>query len=389
MPLNYDLVFTEIWKHLRDSQLKSFDVIFKPEENDSLPVICIEQNLGIESWCIKDLYVQAFNIVFKLTSVGDSIRYDASILILLLLNPNIKTLWNKRKSSMLAGKSNVPFELNFTKLVLTYKPKSQDALNYRKWLLKVYNHISYTHFVSNDLNLILDAASRHTNNHVVWDYGIWYLNSADTQTTAKLSVELWDQTTAWINRNISDYSGLHFRQFIIKKLISEDIVQLVDNNFKKRIILTGFEFIGSVLKISDENVIIEYCQKFTTSEYSNFYLVGILLADFELNENLISFYDNHEALWNHRRFLCYHFLSFLPTVLPDDSKKLFASLVKNIHVMSASFLDVNESNLFEFLFLKIHCNFLDKCRNPENQYHSTKYINWLKKSKILNLSSLS
>lgn len=147
--------------------------------------------------------------------------------------------------------------------------------------------------------------------------------------------------------------------------------------------LTGLEFLGSVFKISDENFVIECCQKFETEEYSSFYIVGILLADFELNDSLISFYSDHEALWNHRRFLCYYFLTFIPRVIPTESKKLFSALVKRILTMSANFSDVNESNLFDLLFLKIHYNFLDKCESGDSQCYSKKYIDWLKKSKML------
>lgn len=285
---------------------------------------------------------------------------------------------------MLAGKSNTTFELNFTKLVLTYKPKSQDALNYRKWLLQSKNLINYEQFLNYDLGLILDAASRHNNNHVVWDFGIWYLNSADTQTLSKLCVKLWDQTTTWINTNVSDYSALHFRQYLIEKLTDQDLVPLIDNSFKKKIMLAGLEFIGSVLKISDENVAIECCRKFETADYASFYSIGILLVDFELNENLISFYNDHEALWNHRRFLCYHFLSFLPTAVPDQGKRLFADLVLGMFNYCDNILHVNQFNLFKFLFSKIHYGFLDKCKNIENQRYSERYVDWLEKCKIFN-----
>ncbi|XP_065220852.1 protein prenyltransferase alpha subunit repeat-containing protein 1-like [Planococcus citri] len=387
MPLNYPQVVSKILDHLQDHKLKTFDIIFQPEEIDTSPVLCVEHNLGIESWCVKNLYLQAYDTVFKHPG-PDSVHYDASVLTLLLLNPNIKTLWNKRRTFVSSGKSSVDFELNFIKLVLSFKPKSQDALNYRKWLLKFHHLITYQNFVQKDLPLILDAASRHTNNHVAWDYGIWYLNSVDTQTLAKLCIMLWDETATWINTNVSDYSALHFRQFLIEKLTDKDLLPLIDYSFKKKTMLAGLEFAGSVLKVSDEDVIVEVCQKFETPDYGGFYLLGILLVDFEINEKLISFYVDHEALWNHRRFLCYHFHRVLPTALSDKSKRLFSTLVREIVNMNAEFSYINESNLFEFLFLKIHRGFLDKCQNVETESgrYSVKYIEWLKKCRILNLS---
>lgn len=70
--------------------------------------------------------------------ISDSCNYDASLLTILLLNPDIKTLWNKRRLLILDKKAQLDFELNFVRLVLSFKPKSQDALNYRKWLLREF-----------------------------------------------------------------------------------------------------------------------------------------------------------------------------------------------------------------------------------------------------------
>lgn len=76
-----------------------------------------------------------------LIMITDFYALEASMLTILLLNPNIKTLWNKRRSLIQDKKSQPEFELHFIKLVLTYKPKAQDALNYRKWLLNEHKGI--------------------------------------------------------------------------------------------------------------------------------------------------------------------------------------------------------------------------------------------------------
>lgn len=52
----------------------------------------------------------------------------------ILLNPEVTTFWNMRRELVIDGTLNGNDELNFSAVVLTFKPKCAEIFNYRRWI---------------------------------------------------------------------------------------------------------------------------------------------------------------------------------------------------------------------------------------------------------------
>lgn len=126
----------------------SFEVI--PQEtnyHNKSPVMHLDNCFGLESWCVKHVYMYCYSEVMdkyfakpkrkalKL-STANSGRLTKLLNILLLLNPDLTSLWNKRREMVLNSFLERSVELRFTRLVLSRKPKNYDAFCYRRWLLE-------------------------------------------------------------------------------------------------------------------------------------------------------------------------------------------------------------------------------------------------------------
>jgi len=52
----------------------------------------------------------------------------------LLLNPEVLTFWNMRRELILDGYLKPDDELQFSAVVLTFKPKCAEIFTYRRWI---------------------------------------------------------------------------------------------------------------------------------------------------------------------------------------------------------------------------------------------------------------
>lgn len=52
----------------------------------------------------------------------------------LLLNPEVATFWNMRRELVDSGYLKPNDELQFSAVVLTFKPKCAEIFNYRRWI---------------------------------------------------------------------------------------------------------------------------------------------------------------------------------------------------------------------------------------------------------------
>lgn len=110
------------------------------------PVLYLENCLGLESWCVKHVYMYCYTELMdkyfgkgkrkisKVSSVNSD-RLTKLLNVTLLLNPELCTLWNKRRELVSRNLLEQSGELHFTKLILSRKPKCNDAFSYRRWLL--------------------------------------------------------------------------------------------------------------------------------------------------------------------------------------------------------------------------------------------------------------
>lgn len=106
----------------------------------------MENNLGLESWCVKYVFNYAHRVVLESSSRpskgggggaswhhhnGDIIKY---LNVAILLNPDVALYWNIRRYLFGHNKLNLTKEFQFSVLVLSKKPKSNEAFAYRRWL---------------------------------------------------------------------------------------------------------------------------------------------------------------------------------------------------------------------------------------------------------------
>lgn len=111
------------------------------------PVLFMENCLGLESWCIKHVYMYCYsdlmdNYISKskrrtMVSCVNTKRLKKLLNVTLLLNPDLFTLWNKRRELVLKKLLDITKEITFTTLVLSRKPKCNDAFSYRRWLIEL------------------------------------------------------------------------------------------------------------------------------------------------------------------------------------------------------------------------------------------------------------
>ncbi len=200
---------------------------------------------------------------------------------------------------------------------------------------------------------------------MAWDFAVWLLNWIEAdENTSKVLEYFWNQSEKYISHNISDYSALNFRQQLIKKFLDSE--QVIDSQFKLVTSKTFCEFTPNTF--SSKNDLIE--------KNSNiFYKFGVIAVDLELNEKLICFFVNHEALWNHRRYLCYLFTKILPQKLGKNYEEILNEFLK------CKTGDV--TNLIDFIFSKVHESFLVKASMNNREHFVRNYRNWLKYLQIL------
>lgn len=125
----------------------SFEIVpVEANFQNKSPVLLVENCLGLESWCVKHVYMFCYTeIMNKLlpkqkrkTLKPTSFASDRLIRLLnvtLLVNPELNSLWNRRREMILKLVLEKTSELQFTKLVLSRKPKCNDAFAYRRWIL--------------------------------------------------------------------------------------------------------------------------------------------------------------------------------------------------------------------------------------------------------------
>lgn len=111
------------------------------------PVLHLENCLGLESWCVKHVYMYCYSELMDKYSVKskrktqkistiDSDRLVRLLNLTLLLNPEINSLWNRRRELVEGLLIDKTVELHFIRLVLSRKPKCNEAFAYRRWLLE-------------------------------------------------------------------------------------------------------------------------------------------------------------------------------------------------------------------------------------------------------------
>lgn len=309
---------------------REFTIVPTGDENlkNKSPVLYEENNLGLESWCIKHLYKYVYPELLesrrKKLSPQELANLNHLLIGALLINPDVYTFWNIKRELVEKEVLNVEKEFLFSKLVLSHKSKSNEAFSYRRWLitkiLNKYNDISLNEsLLRNELEVTEIAAERSQNNYHAINHRMWAFNiiSYNTNLMRSFIVSELQWNSTWIFSHVSEHVGYHYRQFLI------DHVKTRCNSF------TEFEnyyrevkkFLECVENVNYVAVLREVLGPWDASETSNNIIsyvnhLSILLYDlFYTLFSLQKTFPDHESVWYYRRSVIYHIIVALYEIL--------------------------------------------------------------------------
>ncbi|XP_006834974.1 PREDICTED: protein prenyltransferase alpha subunit repeat-containing protein 1 [Chrysochloris asiatica] len=351
------------------------------------PIVLVENKLGVESWCVKFLLPYVHNKLLLYRTRKQWLNKDELIDVtctLLLLNPDFTTAWNVRKELILSGTLNPIKDLHLGKLALTKFPKSPETWIHRRWVLQqLIQETSLPSFVTKgnlgtvpaerrqrlireEMEVCGEAAGRYPSNYNAWSHRIWVL-----QHLAKLDIKILldelSSTKHWASMHVSDHSGFHYRQFLIKSLISQTVIDssVLDQNPLR----------------SEPALVLPKDEEATSTTESRINLPHLLEEEVEFTTDLIDTYPGHETLWCHRRHIFYlqhHLNAGAHTSqamevdgLNDSSKQGYSQESKRLKRTPAP----------DSVGLEMEHRFIDQvlstCRNVEQARFANAYRKWL------------
>ncbi|XP_026178032.1 protein prenyltransferase alpha subunit repeat-containing protein 1 [Mastacembelus armatus] len=419
------------------------------------PIVLVENKLGIESWCVKFLLPYVHNKLLLYRQRKHWLDREALVDItctLLLLNPDFTTAWNVRKELLECGVLNLEKDLYLGKLALTKFPKSPETWIHRRWVLQqILNQFSavgcsrkqqhhqgeaeqadaeriqqhsdqLARTLHQEMKVCSDAACRYPSNYNAWSHRIWVL-----QHMAKGNVKVFhDELSSmrlWVSMHVSDHSGFHYRQFLLKELITEffqtpasTTTSSPQHHFSTiprssphhhNDVQANGDLSGAEATDGEDKLL-----SFIT-------VLQLFRQEMELCSDLIQAFPGHETLWSHRRhvFHLWHHLKrehqhhcssndCIESVHPNDSDPGLlgdddqscpgqgetvngqSHTSEAMEVDGASLTDLHNSKrqkrgilrpgpltLFsEHNFIK---SILENCSNPEQRHFAMAYKKWL------------
>lgn len=379
------------------------------------PIVLVENKLGVESWCVKFLLPYVHNKLLLYRTRKQWLNKDELLDVtctLLLLNPDFTTAWNVRKELILSGTLNPIKDLHLGKLALTKFPKSPETWIHRRWVLQqVIQETSLPSFVTKgilgttpaertqrliqeEMEVCGEAAGRYPSNYNAWSHRIWVL-----QNLAKLDVKILldelSSTKHWASMHVSDHSGFHYRQFLLKSLISQTVN---DSSALEQ----------NPLRSESASVLPKDEAAAASTEEPRINLPHLLEEEVEFSTDLIDSYPGHETLWCHRRHVFYlqHHLSgrLAHNMIQLPSADSPGGTVSDLHIIPAGpqlsqAMEVDGLNdsskqgysqetkrlkrtpASDSLGLEMEHRFIDQvlstCRNVEQARYANAYRKWL------------
>ncbi|XP_031502379.1 uncharacterized protein LOC116265708 isoform X4 [Nymphaea colorata] len=225
---------------------------------------------------------------------------------LLLLSCDFATAWNSRKQILL-GRQNFSLiieEFNLSALVLSYSPKSEQAWNHRRWLVKLVGERfqNLQDMLQKESELVERICEKSKMNYRAWCYRGWLVPYKKKEQVLN---EL-DHTRKWAELHVADNSCFHYRRILLLRLMMEDKVH------QKKCSVDG--------------------------AYGNSDFHSTWKAELDWNMMLINLYSGREALWVHRRFLAYQWI----TRCGNQSNKVHAFLKDELQLVHAC-LNISDS----------------------------------------------
>ncbi|XP_043572641.1 protein prenyltransferase alpha subunit repeat-containing protein 1 [Chiloscyllium plagiosum] len=281
------------------------------------PIVFVENKLGVESWCVKLLLpcVHSKLVLYRQRKLWlDRDALTDLTCTLLLLNPDFTTAWNVRKELVQLGALDPFKDLYLGKLALTKFPKSPETWIHRRWVyqkvvqeaclpnlrnnanLGVLSTEQMHRIIQDEMAVCTDAAGRYPSNYNAWSHRIWILQHV-AKCNLKILLDELSNTKYWVSTHVSDHSGFHYRQFLLKSVAGSSRNAAIAN--------AG----GLARKSSSKDL----CASQSTpvkeeGASAETYTVDVPLMieeEMELCTDLIESYPGHEALWCHRRCVFY------------------------------------------------------------------------------------
>ncbi|XP_063696422.1 protein prenyltransferase alpha subunit repeat-containing protein 1 isoform X2 [Culicoides brevitarsis] len=290
----------------KDRDLLSFELIpVETNQNNKSPVLHVDHNLGLESWCIKYIYEYAHKEVLKYKSnifhskqywdVKEFIKYLNTAV---LINPDVGTYWNLRRWLVEKNQLNQTREFNFSALVLSKKPKSSEAFSYRRWLYLFQSSESIDWSI--ELGLCEECADKNISNYHAWSHRQWVLERA----TDLLKFEMY-KTEKFIRKHVHDYSCYHHRQIVLQNLYYLNYYEVEESNFKEITDLLNVLMKKNVTS-QDEliSILLPNIKKvdMVDAKLKSFlYCINFAASDIKFTEELNYMYGKSLAFESHRR----------------------------------------------------------------------------------------
>ncbi|CAI5786833.1 prenyltransferase alpha subunit repeat-containing 1 [Podarcis lilfordi] len=254
------------------------------------PIVLVENKLGVESWCVKFLLPYVHNKLLHYRQRKQWLNKEELIDItctLLLLNPDFTTAWNVRRwvLQQLIQENSVPTLVNKGNLETAPTERIQ-------------------RLVKEEMDVCCEAAGRYPSNYNAWSHRAWVLQHV-AKLSGKILLDELSSTKHWVSMHVSDHSGFHYRQFLLKSLIdgteTECTVEMHNSPANQQ---------APRLLKDEEN---DEAEATCVEEQPDFPL--LLNEEVELCTDLINTYPGHETLWCHRRrvfYLQHHLKNKLP-----------------------------------------------------------------------------
>uniref|UniRef100_A0A665UQD5 Protein prenyltransferase alpha subunit repeat containing 1 n=1 Tax=Echeneis naucrates TaxID=173247 RepID=A0A665UQD5_ECHNA len=327
----------------RNPNIDEIGVIPCPEARyNRSPIVLVENKLGVESWCVKFLLPYVHNKLLLYRQRKHWLDREALVDItstLLLLNPDFTTAWNVRKELLQCGVLNPERDLYLGQLALTKFPKSPETWIHRRWVLKQFlgqvsavscsrkqkqgeveqvdgeliqqlsDHLA--RMLHQEMKVCSDAACRYPSNYNAWSHRIWVLQHMAKGNAKVIHNEL-SSMKLWVSMHVSDHSGFHYRQFLLKELITElsqtaaclsiCLPQHWPSTSPHRHSHTqaNGELYGAEEDEEDEEA-----EETEETQRSSSTILQLFHQEIELCSDLIQSFPGHETLWSHRRQVFY------------------------------------------------------------------------------------
>nr|XP_022919552.1 protein prenyltransferase alpha subunit repeat-containing protein 1 [Onthophagus taurus] len=288
-------------------------------EKNTSPLVYENNSIGLEMWAVKYIIIHTKvylmkmrNLIKKNLSDSEVQKVKRSLLGAVLVQPEVTTYWNMRKELLERGYLSANSELYFTKLVLSYKNKCNEAFTQRRWIFKkamedntllvanAFLNYEHSHLLLNNELKVAEMTSLTTkNNYHAWAHRIWSLQNIKGLSKQSFSVILasqYESSYDWLFGNVSEHSAFQYRQKLMTFLIKNREKM---NNF----FVTYEQFTVDHLKLNND-----LNSLFINNKKNNFEdfkcLFSLLIYElFHTVKELNKSYPGHESIWYHRRFI--------------------------------------------------------------------------------------